>query len=70
MGATGTWPAITPESFSADVYQESADGTTLTLFEAGATVRNWYAAGLDAGKTVTLIPGAAGAYVVIAQSCV
>jgi hypothetical protein len=66
-GATGTWPAITPVSFTADVYQVS--GANLTLYLASATIYNWYAAGLDDDKTVTVLPDGSGSFVAIAQSC-
>jgi hypothetical protein len=66
-GATGTWPTITPVSFTADVYQVA--GTTMTKITPNATIYNWYAASLVASKTVTVEPDGTGAYVAIAQSC-
>lgn len=66
-GATGTWPAITPVGFNADVYQVS--GTAITLYLAGAQCYNWYAASLDANKTTNVRPDGSGAFVAIAESC-
>lgn len=66
-GATGAWPTITPQGFTADVYQVS--GANLTLYLASAQCYNWYAAGLDDDKTVTVLPDGSGAFVAVAQSC-
>ena len=66
-GATGTWPAITPVSFTADVYQMK--GGVLTLLTAGATCWNGLPASLAAAKVCTLVPDGTGAFVVYSQSC-
>jgi hypothetical protein len=66
-GATGTWPSITPASFTADVYQASR--ATLTKYVTSATIYNWYAASLDANKTTNVKPDGSGAFVAIAESC-
>lgn len=66
-GATGSWPAITPVSFTADVYQ--VYGTTMVKIAASATVYNWLAASLAANKTCFLEADGSGSYVTISQSC-
>lgn len=66
-GASGTWPAITAVSFAADIYK--VVGSKITKFAASATIRNWYAAGLDANKTTNVRPDGSGAWVAIAESC-
>jgi hypothetical protein len=66
-GATGTWPTITPISFTADVYIVS--GSVMTKIAPSATIFNWYAASLDANKTCTLMQDSSGSFVVLAQSC-
>lgn len=66
-GESGTWPSLTPASFTADVYQVS--GTSITIYLSSAKVYNWYAAGLDANKTATVAADGAGTFVVLAQSC-
>jgi hypothetical protein len=66
-GATGAWPALTPASFTADIYQVA--GTAITLYLSSATIYNWYAAGLVDAKTVYVVPDGTGSWVAIAQSC-
>ncbi len=66
-GATGTWPSLTPGSFTADVYQ--ANGTSLNLIMSSATIKNWYPASPANSKVIELQPGGSGAYVTVAQSC-
>jgi hypothetical protein len=68
LGASGTWPDITPVSFVADVYQTS--GSTKILVMSSATIYNWYASGLSANQTVRVTPDGSGAYVADAQSCI
>jgi hypothetical protein len=67
LGSTGTWPNITPASFSADIYQ--AQRGTLVKLVAGGKVFNWYAASLVATKVVTVSDNRDGSFSVIAQSC-
>lgn len=66
-GATGSWPSITPTSFTADVYMASFGA--LVKVATGATIYNFYAASLSASKTCSLIDNRDGTYTVIAQSC-
>lgn len=66
-GATGTWPSLTPISFTADVYQ-IANGK-LTKVVSGATVWNGLPASLAASKVCYCLADGSGAYVVISQSC-
>jgi hypothetical protein len=67
-GATGTWPALTPGSFTADVYQ--AMGTSLDLVVSGATINNWYPATPAVSKVIEVSQDGSGAYVTVAQSCI
>ncbi len=65
--ATGTWPALTPGSFTADVY--IASGASLTLTSAGATIRNWYPASPAVSKVLEVASDGTGGFVTVAQSC-
>lgn len=68
--ATGTWPTLTPYTFTADVYKFV--GTTQTLVASGVTV-NWpYKDPMDttAGKLMPLKPNDDGtSYDAIEESC-
>jgi hypothetical protein len=66
-GATGSWPTLSPISFTADVY--SVSGTTITILAASATIYNWFPASLAASKVVYVVPDGAGNYVAVTQSC-
>jgi hypothetical protein len=66
-GATGSFPSLTPTSFTATVYQMQTG--TLTSFETGATVWNGFPAALVASKVCFVTPDGAGDWVVISQSC-
>ena len=66
-GASGTWPSITPVSFTANVYQGTAG--SLTLVTSSATIWNYCAASLVASKTCPVIADGSGAYAVYTQSC-
>lgn len=66
-GASGTWPSLTPSSFTADVYSMVAG--SLTLVTTSATVFNGFPAGLAAGLVCFVVPDNAGNYVVVTQSC-
>jgi hypothetical protein len=66
-GAGGTWPAITPASFTADVYR--ASGTSLTLVQSAATCYNYFPAALVASKVVFLSSDGQGNYDTVTQSC-
>ena len=66
-GATGTWPALTMISFTADVYQ-STNGN-LTKVASSATVWNGYPASLTANKVCFVLPDGAGDWNVLSQSC-
>jgi hypothetical protein len=66
-GATGTWPTLTPTSFTADVYQMV--GGVLTLITASAGISNGFPAALVASKVCFVAADTSGAYVVVSQSC-
>ena len=66
-GATGTWPTLTPGTFTADVYQ--ANGSTLAKIATAATVNNWYPASPAVSKVIEVAQDGSGAYVTVAQSC-
>jgi hypothetical protein len=65
--ATGSWPTVTPDSFTSDVY--FVQGTSITTLAAGATIYNWYMAALATGKVCYVVPDGLGNYVVVSQSC-
>lgn len=67
-GATGTWPALTPSSFIADVYQ--ANGGSISLIAAGASCWNFMPAALVASQVVFLAFDGAASYNTVSQSCV
>jgi hypothetical protein len=66
-GATGSWPALTPISFTADVY--TVAGGTLTLSMASATCWNFFPSPLVASKVVCLAADGTGDFDAITQSC-
>lgn len=66
-GATGTWPTLSPNIVSYDVYQVT--NTTIAVATAGATITNWFPATFVANKVCYCQPDNAGAYVVVDQSC-
>jgi hypothetical protein len=67
-GATGTWPAITPTGFTADVYTTAGSGITLSA--ASAQCWNFMAAGLVASQTAALVSDGSGDFATYTQSCV
>jgi hypothetical protein len=66
-GASGTWPTLTPASFTADVYQMVSGA--LTLVTASATIYNGFPASLTASLVCFVAADGAGGYVVVSQSC-
>ncbi len=66
-GATGTWPSLTPISFTADVYVTAGSSGVLSM--ASATVYNWFPASLAASKVCFVLPDGSGTFVVVTQSC-
>jgi hypothetical protein len=58
--ATGTWPSLTPATFTADVYV--SDAGSLASAATGATVYWWYKDGIAANKLVGLTPNGDGSY--------
>lgn len=67
-GAGGTWPAISPVSFTADVY--TVAGGSITLSASSATCWNYFGAPLVASKIVALAADGTGAFDALTQSCV
>jgi hypothetical protein len=65
--ATGTWPSLTPSSFTADVYRRT--GTDLALVKEDATIYWWYLDGADSGKLVPCVKNADGSYDAVVDSC-
>jgi hypothetical protein len=66
-GAAGTWPTLTPASFTADVYQ--ANGAALNLVQASAQCYNFMPAGLVTSKVVYLSADGQGNFDAVTQSC-
>lgn len=58
--ATGTWPTLTPTTFTADVYV--SDAGALSSVATGATIYWWYKDGVVANKLVGLTPNGDGTY--------
>lgn len=65
--ATGTWPTLTPTTFTADVYSNL--GGSLTLVTTGAAVYWWYKDAAAAHKLVPLMANADGSYDAGGDSC-
>jgi hypothetical protein len=65
--ATGSWPSLTPATFSADIYQDT--GGTLTQVASSATVRWFYKDTAAANKLVPCFPNPDGTYDAVAESC-
>jgi hypothetical protein len=65
--ATGTWPSLTPTTFTADVYL--SDSGALTSFATGATIYWWYKDAAAANKLVGLLPNGDGTYDARHDSC-
>lgn len=65
--ASGSWPSLTPQTFTADVYHNE-DGAQV-LVESAVTVYWWYKDAAAAGKLVPCLPNADGTYDAIADSC-
>ena len=65
--ATGTWPTLTPTTFTADVYSNL--GGTLTSVATGATIFWWYKDAAVINKLVPLMANNNGTYDAIADSC-
>jgi hypothetical protein len=64
--ATGTWPALTPGSFTATVY--SVQGSTITSV-GSFTVYNWFPSTPANSKVCLVEPDGAGNFVTVTQSC-
>jgi hypothetical protein len=64
--ASGTWPAITPSTFTADVY---IDAGGLTLQYSGATIRWFYKDTEVVNKLVPCMSNNDGTFDAIASSC-
>lgn len=58
--ATGTWPSLTPATFTADVYAN--DSGSLSSVATGATIYWWYKDGIAVNKLVGLTPNGDGTY--------
>lgn len=66
--ATGTWPSLTPGSFTADVYK--SDSGALVLVAEEADVYCYYPASPANDKVVTLAACGDGSFGVLGESCV
>jgi len=64
--AAGTWPSLTPSSFTSDVYRS---GPALAIAAEAATVLWFYLDPADAGKLVPCIPNADGSFSAILDAC-
>ncbi|MDG3003255.1 hypothetical protein [Paludisphaera mucosa] len=67
LAATGTWPALTPKTFVADVYENSAGA--LALVASSATIYWWYKDSALANKLVACIANDDGTYDALLDSC-
>jgi hypothetical protein len=65
--ATGTWPALTPQGFTADVYTTAGSGITLSM--ASAQCWNFIPSPLVASKVVFLAADGTGDFDTVTQSC-
>jgi hypothetical protein len=65
--ATGTWPSLSPATFTADVYV--SDGGALVQAATGATIYWWYKDTAAANKLVGLVPNGDGTYDARHDSC-
>jgi hypothetical protein len=65
--ATGTWPSLTPTTFTADVYVSHSGA--LASVATGATIYWWYKDTAAANKLVGLIPNGDGTYDARHDSC-
>jgi hypothetical protein len=65
--ATGSWPTLTPSTFTADIYRDV--GGTLTLVTSGATVRWFYKDSSASGKLIAVVPNGDGTFDAISDSC-
>lgn len=66
-GATGTFPSMTPGSFTADVYRSTSG--SLTLVASGATCYCYYPSSPGTSKIITLGSNGDATYSVLAESC-
>ena len=64
--ATGTWPSLSPSSFTSDVYR---GGGSLALVAEDATVYWYYLDGADEGSLVPCLPNGDGSYSAVTNSC-
>jgi hypothetical protein len=65
--ATGTWPSLTPSSFTSDVYRRA--GTSLDLVAEAATIYWFYLDAADEGKLVPCVRNADGSFDAVLDSC-
>ncbi len=65
--ASGTWPSITPDSTTADVYT-SASGV-LTLAKSGATILNWLPDASTPANRQILASNGDGTFSLVGESC-
>jgi hypothetical protein len=65
--ATGTWPTLTPSTFTSDVKKDVAG--VLTAVATGATIRWFYKDGATIGKLVPVMDNGDGTYDARADSC-
>jgi hypothetical protein len=66
-GATGSFPSLTPGSFTADVYRAAAG--SLSEAKAGATVYNYFPASPAVSKVVEVFSDGQGNFITGPQSC-
>jgi hypothetical protein len=66
LGATGTFPKLTPGTGNAQVYQAGGNALTLVTF---AALYNWFPAAPTAGRVTQVFADGTGAYVYGPQSC-
>jgi hypothetical protein len=65
--ASGTWPTLTPSSYTADVYDTA--GGSLVLVQASATIYWWYLDGADEGKLAPVAKNSDGTYYAVLDTC-
>lgn len=65
--ASGTWPSITPGSFTADIYESVAGA--LNLVTTGATVYNHFPSSPGTSKRILVEPCGDGTWGVTSESC-
>ncbi len=67
--ATGTWPALTCDTFASDTYDMSSGSQVLV--DSGATIRLWFKDSMSttAGKLIPCTKNTDGTYTAINESC-